>query len=310
MLPVPTKTRSQDPQAVRRGTALLAVLTAVPIAALMLDATVVWPLLLVPVAFSSILAGVHGLALTSAVTALGLAMAAAEPGTSGAQMTVGLIVAVVLALVVGARHEALTRELDRASAESLTDRLTGLPNYAFLADTLPRELRRADRYGLDVSVLLLDIDHFKRFNDRFGHAQGNRLLAKLGGVLMACARASDFPCRFGGEEFVIIVPGPASEAAEAAERIRSEVAGSRLRIDGATVSVTVSIGIASHQPGDAVDGTALLERADRALYAAKRAGRDRSMALVDGAEPVPATRLLASGSPEASGRQPRVRRIA
>ncbi|MCB0874218.1 MAG: diguanylate cyclase, partial [Thermoleophilia bacterium] len=97
--------------------------------------------------------------------------------------------------------------------------------------------------------------------------------------------------------------GPPAEAAEAAERIRNEVAGSEMRVGDEMVSVTVSIGIASHRPGDAINGEAVLDRADRALYAAKRAGRNRSMALVSGATPVPAADLL-----KPSGT--RVRRIA
>ena len=291
------------PWAPPRSVLLLVVLTAVPFALVTFGAASAWPLLLVPVVLAGVFAGTQGLALTAAVVSLGLAIAATDPGTSGGQMLLAVLVATGLGALIAARHDALTRELRRAAAESLTDRLTGLPNYAFLADSLPRELRRADRYDHDVSVLLLDIDHFKRFNDRYGHAHGNRLLSRLGGVLLACARASDLPCRFGGEEFVIIVPGPPAEAAEAAERIRNEVAGSEMRVGDEMVSVTVSIGIASHRPGDAINGEAVLDRADRALYAAKRAGRNRSMALVSGATPVPAADLL---KPTGS----RVRRIA
>ncbi|MFN8111055.1 MAG: diguanylate cyclase [Thermoleophilia bacterium] len=289
-----TAYQQDDHRAARRRVALLTGLTAVPALLIVLGAWQLWPLLVVPVALAAAVCGPRGLALTAAVTALAFALASEHPGVSGAQLVVALLAAVGLSLLVAGRHAALTRDLRRAATESLTDRLTALPNYAFISDALPRELRRAERYGHQVSLLLLDLDRFKRFNDQYGHADGNRLLARVGGTLLACARASDLPARFGGEEFVIVIPGPLAEAAEAAERIRKAVAESRIPVGAAHLGTTVSIGIAEHAKGERLDGSDLVARADRALYAAKQGGRDRCMVMrADAEEPVPATALIA-----------------
>jgi diguanylate cyclase (GGDEF)-like protein len=266
-----------DPHAARRGAVLLTALTAVPLALMALGAWQVWPLLTVPVALAGVLGNGRGLAMTTAVAALALSLASARPDADGVPMLVALLASAGLGLVVSLRHEALAGELRRAATESLTDRLTGLPNYAFLCDALPRELRRAERYGFEVSLVLLDLDRFKRVNDHYGHEAGNRLLARVGGLIMACARASDIPARFGGEEFAIVVPGPLSEAAEAAERIRRAIAETAIRVGDDELFVTVSAGVAEHVPGERLDGSDLVARADRALYAAKDAGRDRVM---------------------------------
>ncbi len=293
-----------DPNATRRRIALLTALVALPVLLMTMGAWQVWPLLMVPVALAGVLAGVQGLALVSAVTALAMAIVSDRPGASGGQMAVALLGAVALSLVVAGRHAAMQRDLRRAATESLTDRLTGLPNYAFLCDALPRELRRAERYGHPVSLVLLDIDRFKRFNDQHGHGEGNRLLARVGGTLLACARASDMPARFGGEEFAIVVPGPLSEATEAAERIRRAIGETRVSTGGGVaVAVTVSVGVAEHVAGERLDGADLIARADRALYAAKQGGRDRTMVLRAGAvEPQTAATVI--GAPRA------VRRVA
>jgi len=292
-----------DPHATRRRIVLLSALVAVPVLLLAMGAWQAWPLLMVPVALAAALAGMQGLALTGAIAALVMAVTSGEPGASGGQMFVALLAAAGLSLLIAGRSAAMERDLRRASTESLTDRLTGLPNYAFLADALPRELRRAERYGHPVSLLLLDIDRFKRFNDMHGHAEGNRLLARVGGTLMACARASDLPSRFGGEEFAIVIPGPLAEAAEAAERIRRAVGETRMPVSGGEVTVTVSVGVAEHAAGERLDGADLIQRADRALYAAKQAGRDRCMVLAAGSvEPLPAPAVIGQPRP--------VRRVA
>jgi diguanylate cyclase (GGDEF)-like protein len=157
---------------------------------------------------------------------------------------------------------------------SVTDRLTGLPNYAYISDALPREVRRAERYGAAVSLVLLDLDHFKAFNDEHGHDAGNRMLEAVGRVMRSIARGSDIAGRFGGEEFVLIVPGPAEEAAEAADRFRRAMREVRVDVPGGRLAgVTVSAGVAEHIAGTPHDD--LVRRADIALYVAKDAGRDR-----------------------------------
>ncbi|CAN0464416.1 unnamed protein product, partial [Phaeothamnion confervicola] len=159
---------------------------------------------------------------------------------------------------------------------SLTDRLTGVHNYAFFADALPRECRRAERYELSLSLVLLDLDRFKAFNDRYGHDAGNRLLTAVGETIRASSRATDIAARFGGEEFALIVPGPAEEAMEAAERIRAAVGRVTVPVAGGDlVGTTISAGVADFENGTGDTGARLLDQADKALYHSKELGRDR-----------------------------------
>jgi diguanylate cyclase (GGDEF)-like protein len=258
----------------RRRLVLLAALMALALLPLALGATSAWPLLAVPVVLAWPLRGPAALALTAAVAALALALLSGRPGVSGGSLALGLAVFVVIAVVAGVRHGSLQDDLRRASLQSLTDRLTGLPNYAYLSEALPHEVRRADRYALDLSLVLMDLDGFKAFNDRNGHDCGNRMLAAVGATMAATARGSDIVGRFGGEEFAVIVPGPMDEAVEAAERLRLAVAAVRVPGPaGDEIGITISAGVAEHRPGEGAE--ALMRRADAALYAAKDAGRDR-----------------------------------
>jgi diguanylate cyclase (GGDEF)-like protein len=260
----------------RRRSILLCGLVALPSLAALAGATRAWPLYAVAVALAMPLAGRRGLALVTSITALAFALIASDPSIDGLTLGVALVGFVALGGLIGAGHEMFTRELGRVSEQSLTDRLTGLPNFAFFADALPREVRRTVRYGGQVSLVIFDVDRFKRFNDQHGHDAGNRMLALVGDTITQCSRSSDIAARFGGEEFALIVPGPAEEAVEAAERIRTAVAEIEIEVSGGRrVTVTISAGVAEHLPGDASDGSMLIERADRALYAAKAAGRDR-----------------------------------
>lgn len=168
-------------------------------------------------------------------------------------------------------------------ARSITDALTGLKNRRLFDEALQTEFRRWRRYGLPVSLLMLDIDHFKRFNDTHGHECGDRVLIAIGAVLLGIVSPSVIPCRYGGEEMVVIMPGSGQEkAVELAERVRLLIA--ELVIDG--LRVTVSIGAAGC-PGHAVeDADALVKLADSALYVAKEGGRNRVCA----AEPTAAAK--------------------
>ncbi len=166
-----------------------------------------------------------------------------------------------------ARRERIEREI-RHLAE--TDELTGLLNRrAFFARAKPLEAL-ARRYGEPLSALTADIDRFKEINDRFGHAAGDRALVKLAHVLRGILRTTDLCARFGGDEFVVLMPHtPREGALRVAERIREA-----LREDMDQPKFTVSIGIAV-TPGTTADLERLLTLADRALYAAKNEGRDR-----------------------------------
>lgn len=165
------------------------------------------------------------------------------------------------------------QELERANSilaeASLTDPLTGVGNRAALDDRLRRADSRAGGDGASLSVLMIDIDHFKTYNDGFGHLAGDEALKAVAQVLRRCTRASDFIARYGGEEFAIIAPDTDDEAAYAlGERIRAEVAG----VAGLCRTVTVSLGIATSRSNASTSG--LLQAADQSLYAAKHAGRN------------------------------------
>ncbi len=153
-----------------------------------------------------------------------------------------------------------------------TDALTGLFNRRFLDQTLDSEFQRARRSGGLISVIMFDIDHFKKFNDTYGHDQGDRVLQTVARCLREIVRSFDFPCRYGGEEYVAILPGLEPIAAQAmAERLRAHVA--ETEIDG--LHVHISLGVASFPDLDLKEGTALIEAADAALYKAKEGGRNR-----------------------------------
>ncbi|MDI6772395.1 MAG: diguanylate cyclase [bacterium] len=164
-------------------------------------------------------------------------------------------------------------------SQSVRDPLTGLFNRRYMEETLEREIRRAERSGRPLSVMMLDLDHFKQFNDTFGHSAGDALLRELGGMLRANLRAGDIACRFGGEEFVLILPEAAPDCARTrAEQFREAAKHLHVSHLGESLGpVTVSLGVAAF-PEHGTSGEALLEAADAALYRAKSEGRDRVVA--------------------------------
>jgi diguanylate cyclase (GGDEF)-like protein len=166
-----------------------------------------------------------------------------------------------------------------------TDPLTGALNRLAL-DEMGRDLfqRSAPQTG---AVLMIDVDHFKAINDRFGHAGGDRMLATLAHGIGRCLRQGDVLGRVGGEEFLVLLPDTGIDDALAlAERLRAAVAQLQVVLDGEPLAATISIGVAVREAADTAPGT-LVRRADRALYAAKNAGRNR-VATLEGAPPVPA----------------------
>jgi diguanylate cyclase (GGDEF)-like protein len=153
---------------------------------------------------------------------------------------------------------------------ALIDELTGLYNRRYFNDAINREVERFKRFGQRFSLVMLDVDHFKRFNDTYGHLAGDDALKSVASVLQHTARSFDHVVRFGGEEFALILPHTDStQALAAAERMRKAVAGSPVRIDGQEVAITVSLGAATF-PEDAINARDLVSRADEALYDAKR----------------------------------------
>ncbi len=163
----------------------------------------------------------------------------------------------------------------RLLEEAIRDPLTGLYNRRFMNENLALEIARAKRMNFPVSIFFLDIDHFKRLNDLYGHQVGDRILKGIGEILQKGLRAGDFACRYGGEEFLMVLPGmPKGKAKVTAERILLQIKNLSLpHLEGAA-KVTVSIGIAVY-PQDATLIDELIFAADQALYFAKLKGRNR-----------------------------------
>ncbi|HEX6083785.1 MAG TPA: GGDEF domain-containing protein [Thermoanaerobaculia bacterium] len=164
------------------------------------------------------------------------------------------------------------------SEVSSRDSLTGLYNRWFVLEKIDSELNRALRHGSPMSLLMLDLDHFKRINDTFGHTAGDQVLQGIGRLLRDSCRVYDVPGRYGGEEFCIVLPETKSgNTTVVAERIRQRLASSELPCGEGSIAVTASIGIAGTDSSDAavLSPAELIERADRALYAAKNRGRNR-----------------------------------
>jgi diguanylate cyclase (GGDEF)-like protein len=165
---------------------------------------------------------------------------------------------------------------DNMKVMAVTDGLTGLYNHREFYQSLRRELERARRYRHTLSLLMIDVDDFKQFNDRFGHPAGDFALRKIGDLLRKCARATDIVARYGGEEFAVILPeSTPGGALMVAERVKSEVAGHNF-IDNASIPVhlTVSIGIYSSDSGD-VSEDQMVSLADEASYVAKKSGKNQ-----------------------------------
>jgi diguanylate cyclase (GGDEF)-like protein len=158
---------------------------------------------------------------------------------------------------------------------SITDSLTRLYNRKHLMETLDREVTRSERYSHPFSLLIIDIDHFKKYNDTYGHLAGDEVLRRLASVFKETIRSSDYAARYGGEEFIIILPEISPEqGVEAAERIRRKVGEQRFEGDGEAIEVTISVGVASY-PENGEDAETVIRNADEALYEAKKLGRNQ-----------------------------------
>ena len=170
--------------------------------------------------------------------------------------------------------EASNKKLEQLS---ISDGLTGLFNHRHVHEVLVKEFDRSMRSHEPLSVAMLDLDRFKSVNDTYGHQAGDAVLRRLAKILKATAREVDVLGRYGGEEFLAVLPGTElHDAAVFAERVREAVAEARFAIDdGNAISMTVSGGVASWPSHEINDAKSLIEMADRALYAAKEGGRDR-----------------------------------
>ena len=172
-------------------------------------------------------------------------------------------------------EEALRESEERYRRLSIIDELTGLYNKRHFNNHLGSEMDRARRYQHDLSLIIMDIDNFKRHNDTYGHAEGDKVLTRLGEILNASVRSTDLACRYGGEEFVVILPDtPLAGATVVAERIRERFASEEFIPDsGEKVCKTLSLGVTQFHGEDDMD--VLVKRADANLYRAKETGKNR-----------------------------------
>ena len=247
------------------------------------QATLHW----VPVVFAFGFVAFTGRTATRLCAALLAAMAvlvvpydllAQRDGVSSDTFTLAQALVAYAVLIAGLRFFAdlhvrastLERTAERMRALAHTDALTGLGNRRQGDLWLEREVQRAARYARPFSVLMIDIDRFKRLNDQHGHAAGDRVLADLANELVGMVRASDAVVRWGGEEFLVLAPETGlDDAVQLAELMRRQIAKMPL---GEAHRATISIGVATHRTGD--DAESLVARADAALYMAKRSGRN------------------------------------
>ena len=185
-------------------------------------------------------------------------------------------------LGVGRRLLDLTRQLEEKNRlleqAALTDDLTGLPNRRAIESWAAHQLAAASRHGFSFWVVLIDLDHFKRINDTYGHDAGDTVLKGFGEVLKSSTRSSDISGRIGGEEFIhVVTHAEEHHLPMIVERTRSKLAARKFSLGGMEVTVTASFGVAGFKGADAAMGfVELISRADRALYRAKQGGRNRA----------------------------------
>jgi diguanylate cyclase (GGDEF)-like protein len=172
-------------------------------------------------------------------------------------------------------NETLREKNEELHEISITDSLTELYNRKHLMETLDTEVSRSKRHKHTFALLVLDIDHFKKYNDTYGHLAGDQVLSKLATVFKTSIRSCDYVARYGGEEFIALLPeiGP-EDGVQAAERIRSRVAEEKFDGDAGEITVTVSVGVASY-PKDGEDPESVIKSADAAMYKAKELGRNQ-----------------------------------
>ncbi|HXU82585.1 MAG TPA: GGDEF domain-containing protein [Polyangia bacterium] len=196
---------------------------------------------------------------------------------AGSMTTLG-----VAGWMIGRRDDALERRNEdlRALSERLqglsaTDALSGIANRRTFDERLAVEVARANRYGAPLSLVMIDLDHFKELNDTFGHPAGDEVLKRVAVLIDREKRLGDVVARYGGEEFAAILPHTEPRSAMIwAERVRLLIAGTEVRSEAGALNVTASFGVAGAAP-DRAEPAGLIEEADQALYEAKRLGRNR-----------------------------------
>lgn len=170
----------------------------------------------------------------------------------------------------------LRQEVELLAEQVRTDALTGLHNFRYFTEMLPLEMERTRRSGQSMSLVLLDIDHFKQFNDRWGHELGNQALVHIAKQITLALRKLDLGCRFGGEEFIVILPNTdLQQAVGAAERLREMIANAPLVVGDERILITASLGVDEFKYQQTDSPETLIQRVDTWLYRAKNTGRNR-----------------------------------
>ncbi|WP_225674900.1 GGDEF domain-containing protein [Thalassolituus marinus] len=158
----------------------------------------------------------------------------------------------------------------------VTDPLTGLYNVRYFRAALDQELERTERTQVATALMMIDLDHFKQVNDTWGHEAGNEVLKQTARIIRDCTRKLDIQCRYGGEEFVVILPSTERRlGVQVAERIRQNIEDTPVMVNGDVIRLTTSIGLAFHSAESLFDASGLIACADEYLYEAKRGGRNR-----------------------------------
>ncbi|HET6495083.1 MAG TPA: GGDEF domain-containing protein [Thermoleophilia bacterium] len=263
----------------RRVATLVGALGAVSVLASVAGIAYVWPLFVLPLILASVFFfEIGGLVVTFWLAnffVLSYSLGAPTTEVALRQAALGTALFLIAGLLLGRVQRKNQEEHARLAASSLTDRLTGLYNYGSFLDHVHYEIAKVDRYGGELSVIMLDIDHFKAFNDKHGHETGNSLLGNVGTTLRAHMRDADIAARYGGEEFAVLIHGDEVRGFELAQRLRRAVESISLEVRGSQLaSVTISAGVATYPNGSADQGQ-LIERSDEALYESKRRGRNR-----------------------------------
>ncbi len=257
--------------------------------------TLFWPLFYVPILMGALYyneIGGAGVGILSALALFGflyLQIPVDEVGARTIEFSVASGLMVSAGFFFGWYFHSQKRRLADLSDGTMLDRLTGLHNYGYFAERLEEERKRADRFGSRVALMMVDVDFFKPFNDQFGHASGNLMLKKLAVILEEKVRDVDIVCRYGGEEFAVILPNTEDEALAVAERIREAVeeAGFEGDKNEPAVKKTVSVGVAIY-PNHCENDLELIDCADKALNRAKETGRNRIVQYDPGVDTHPA----------------------
>lgn len=173
-------------------------------------------------------------------------------------------------------HDGINEAKNRLASMAIRDDMTGLYNYRYLQSRLGEEFKRAERYREPLACIMVDIDHFKQVNDRYGHDAGDAVLREVAARLLKAVREIDVVTRYGGEEFLLVLPSTNfAGALSVADRVWRSIGGAPFSIDRAERPITASVGVAVFPSRDIKSKDALIKAADRALYQSKNGGRDR-----------------------------------